>query len=238
MTLPHRSLTPHGGALSLWLRLSWLVASGLALSGCASITLNAVVEGRLVAGGPIPGVEVIRQGVRSPVQDNMGVQPGDEIRTGPQTTAVLSFIDGARVFVQPGTHIRIGSVFVYFGEVLVKVKGYFQVETRYATAGSEGTQYLVRVDPGDQVRVVVAEGRVGLVSRSGAGTRPSLASGKAPGWSARTLPSPFPRRLPPRSKTFGGVSRRLMRSFRNRQNSGRYWVGVRPLVQALASGGC
>ncbi len=165
--LMHRSLTHDGWALSLWLRAGWLVLSCLALGGCASITLNAVVDGRLVAGGPIPGVEVTRQGVRSPAQDNMGMQPGDEIRTGPQTTAVLSFIDGARVFVQPGTHIRIGSIFVYFGEVLVKVKGYFQVETRYATAGSEGTQYLVRVDPGDRVRVVVAQGRVGLVSRSG-----------------------------------------------------------------------
>ena len=78
MTLPgHRSLTQHGGALSLWLRVGWLVVSCFALSGCSSITLNAVVEGRLVAGGPIPGVEVIRQGVRSPVQDNMGLQPGD-----------------------------------------------------------------------------------------------------------------------------------------------------------------
>jgi hypothetical protein len=167
MTLPVlRSLARDKSALSLCLRACLLAVSCLALSGCASITLNVVVEGQLVAGGPIPGIEVIRQGVRSPVQDNMGVQPGDEIRTGPQTTAVLSFIDGARVFVQPATHIRIGSIFVYFGEVLVKVKGYFQVETRYATAGSEGTQYLVRVDPGDQVRVVVAEGRVGLVSRS------------------------------------------------------------------------
>lgn len=196
MTLPHRSVTPHGGALSLWLRLSWLVVSGLALSGCASITLNAVVDGRLVAGGPIPGVEVIRQGVRSPVQDNMGVQPGDEIRTGPQTTAVLSFIDGARVFVQPGTHIRIGSVFVYFGEVLVKVKGYFQVETRYATAGSEGTQYLVRVDPGDQVRVVVAEGRVGLVSRSRGWNKAILGVGQSAWLVGSDAPVAFPPATP------------------------------------------
>jgi hypothetical protein len=68
--------------------------------------------------------------------------------------------------VQPATHLRIGSIFAYFGEVLVKVKGFFQVETRYVTAGSEGTQYLVRVDPGDQLRVTVVEDSVGLVSRS------------------------------------------------------------------------
>jgi hypothetical protein len=197
MTLPgHRSLTQHGGVLSLWLRVGWLVVSCLALSGCSSITLNAVVEGRLVAGGPIPGVEVIRQGVRSPVQDNMGLQPGDEIRTGPQTIAVLSFIDGARVFVQPGTHIRIGSVFVYFGEVLVKVRGYFQVETRYATAGSEGTQYLVRVDPGDQVRVVVAEGRVGLVSRSRGWNKAILGVGQGAWLVGLDAPVGFPPATP------------------------------------------
>lgn len=193
MTLPmHPGITHGGWALSLWLRAGWLVVSCLALSGCASITLNAVVEGRLVAGGPIPGVEVTRQGVRSPAQDNMSMQPGDEIRTGPQTAVVLSFIDGARVFVQPGTHIRIGSIFVYFGEVLVKVKGYFQVETRYATAGSEGTQYLVRVEPGDQVRVVVAQGRVGLVSRSGRWNKVILGVGQGAWLVGSDAPLGFP----------------------------------------------
>ena len=54
----------------------------------------------------------MRQGVRSPAQDNMDLQSGDEIWTGPQTIAVLSFMDGARVFVQPATHLRIGSIFV------------------------------------------------------------------------------------------------------------------------------
>jgi len=109
------------------------------------------------------------------------LQSGDEIWTGPQTIAVLSFMDGARVFVQPATHLRIGSIFVYLGEVLVKVKGYFQVETRYVTAGSEGTQYLVRVDPDDQLRVAVVEDRVGLVSRSQRWNKTIL----GPGQSAR-----------------------------------------------------
>jgi hypothetical protein len=159
-------LTRHHPALLQCFKAGWLLLFCLGLSGCASITLNAVQDGRLVQGGTIAGVELMRQGVRSPAQDNMDLQSGDEIWTGPQTIAVISFMDGARVFVQPATHLRIGSIFAYFGEVLVKVKGFFQVETRYVTAGSEGTQYMVRVDPGDQLRVTVVEDSVGLVSRS------------------------------------------------------------------------
>lgn len=143
----------------------WVVLLCLGLSACASITLNTVQDGRLIATGPVAGVEVTRQGVRQQTQPNMALQPGDEIWTGPQSTVVLSFVDGARVFVLPASHVRVGSILVYIGEVLVKVKGLFEVQTAYATAGSEGTEYQVRVEPGDRVRVVVADDRVGLASR-------------------------------------------------------------------------
>lgn len=179
MMLHAHSGTRHHAALLRCFKAGWLLLFCLGLSGCASITLNAVQDGRLVQGGTIAGVELVRQGVRSPAQDNMDLQPGDEIRTGPQTVAVLSFMDGARVFVQPATHLTIGSIFVYFGEVLVKVKGYFQVKTRYVTAGSEGTQYLVRVDPGDQLRVAVVEDRVALESRSQRWNKTILGTGQA-----------------------------------------------------------
>ena len=184
----HRSLAREW-LLSWWCRAGWSFLFCLGLSGCAGITLNAVQDGRLVADGPIPGVEVIRQGARPQAQPDMALEPGDEVRTGPQTSVVLSFLDGARVFVQPSTHVRIGSICVYLGEVLIKFKGFFQVETKYATAGSEGTQYLVRVDPGDQVRVVVAEDRVGLLSRSQRWSKIIL----GPGQSARIIGADPPR---------------------------------------------
>ena len=151
----------------------------LGLSACASITLNTVQDGRLVVAGPIAGVEVFRQGVRQPPQPGMALQAGDEIWTGPQSRVVLSFVDGARVFVLPGSHVRVGSIFVYLGEVLVKVKGLFEVQTTYATAGSEGTEYQVRVDPGERVRVVVAEDRVVLASRYRYWRSASLATGQS-----------------------------------------------------------
>ncbi|MBE2260315.1 MAG: FecR domain-containing protein [Candidatus Accumulibacter sp.] len=156
-----------------------LLVLAVALGGCAATSLNVVQEGRLVKGGAIGGVDVIHQGVRSQAKDSMPLQPGDEIETNAQSTAVISFADGARVYVQPATHVRLGSIFVFFGEVLVKVKGYFKVQTEYATAGSEGTEYLVRVEPERRVRVVVAEDRVGLTSNIGRWTRTSLGVGQA-----------------------------------------------------------
>ncbi|MBL8396506.1 MAG: FecR domain-containing protein [Candidatus Accumulibacter sp.] len=178
--------------MARWFNIAWRLLFCLSLGGCASITLNAVQDGRLVVGGPLSGVELSRQGVRSPVHDNMGLQPGDELQTDSQTIAVLSFMDGARVFVQPATRIRVGSIFVYFGEVLVKVKGYFQVDTKYTTAGSEGTQYLVRAYRADQVRVVVAEGRVALLSRAQRWRKTVLGPGEG-AWMIGTAPPDFER---------------------------------------------
>ena len=83
--------------------------------------------------------------------------------------------------MRPATQLGFGTIFVCRGESLVKVEGYCRVETRYVAAGSEGTQYLVRVDPGDQLRVAVVEDRVGLVSRSQRWNKTIL----GPGQSAR-----------------------------------------------------
>lgn len=163
------------------LKLGWLLLVCLALAGCAGITLNAVEDGRLVAAGPIGGAEINRGGTRLRPHPHMAVQPGDEIRTGPETTVILSYMDGTRVYVEPDTRIRLGSIFVFFGEVLIKARGLFAVDTRFATAGSEGTQYLVRVERGDQVRVVVAEGRVGVGPRGQRQQRTIIGVGQG-GW--------------------------------------------------------
>ncbi|WP_313952548.1 FecR family protein [Accumulibacter sp.] len=173
------STTSDGPALVHWLRLASALLFCLAVGGCAGITLNVVQNGQLVDSGTIAGVDVIRKGVRSQAKHNMPLEAGDEVQTNAQSTVVLSFADGARVYVQPNTHVRLGSIFVFIGEVLVKVKGYFAVQTEYATAGSEGTEYLVRVDPEQRVRVVVAEDRVGVTSNSGRWTRTSIGAGQA-----------------------------------------------------------
>jgi hypothetical protein len=161
--LAWRHLLEHGRAAPLFLVLFLLC---FAVSGCASITLGVVQGGQLVDSAAIAGVDVVRQGARAQPKHNMSLEPGDEIRTDAQSTVVLTFAEGARVYVQPNTHVRLGSIFVFIGEVLVKARGLFKVKTEYATAASEGTEYLVRVDPDAQVRVVVAEDRVALTSNT------------------------------------------------------------------------
>lgn len=169
-----RSATP-----CRWLFLALLLVLCGALTGCASITLDVVQDGRLIGDDEASGVEIVRQGTRLRSTANMPLQPGDEIRTDGRSSAVVSYVDGARVYVQPGSQVRLGSLFVAIGEVLIKVRGYFQVDTRYATAASEGTAYLVRVAPGDRVRVVVAEDSVGLTARPPHWPKSRLAVGQA-----------------------------------------------------------
>jgi len=157
----------------------FLLVLCFAVSGCASITLGVVQGGQLVDGGTIAGVDIVRKGARAQPKHNMALETGDEIRADALSTVVLTFAEGARVYVQPNTHVRLGSIFVFIGEVLVKARGLFKVKTEYATAASEGTEYLVRVDPEARVRVVVAEDRVALTSNAGQWPRASLGVGQA-----------------------------------------------------------
>ena len=181
-----RNTTPSRQAGFRWLNhgpaFLFLVVFCAFLSGCASITLGVVQDGQLVDSAAIVGVDVMRKGARSQPKSNMALEAGDEIRTNAQSTAVITYAEGARVHVQPNTHVRLGSIFVFIGEVLVKARGMFKVQTEYATAASEGTEYLVRVEqrePDTHVRVVVAEDRVGLSSNTGRWGKTSLGVGQA-----------------------------------------------------------
>lgn len=181
-----RNTTPSRQASFQWLKHGpaclFLLVFCVFLSGCASITLGVVQDGQLVDGAAIVGVDVMRKGARSQPKNNMALEAGDEIRTNAQSTAVITYAEGARVYVQPNTHVRLGSIFVFIGEVLVKARGLFKVQTEYATAASEGTEYLVRVEqaaPEAHVRVVVAEDRVGLSSTAGRWSKTALGVGQA-----------------------------------------------------------
>ena len=61
----HQGLTLGWSMLPQWFKAGGVLVLCFALGGCASITLNAVQDGQLVAAGPISGVEVVRQGVRT-----------------------------------------------------------------------------------------------------------------------------------------------------------------------------
>jgi len=179
MSLREREISAHSdGSRSIHAHLFVLLLACLNLTACASLTLDIVRDDQLVASDEAPGVDLARQGMLLRATPGMALQAGDELRTDARSTAVVSFFSGARAYVQPNSQVRLGSLLVYLGEVLVKARGYFRVDTKYATAASEGTEYLVRVDPGDRLQVIVAEDRVSLSSPSQAWPTKSLGVGQ------------------------------------------------------------
>jgi hypothetical protein len=152
-----------------------LFAAALSLPGCVTqqltvITLSGVVRGESRLSGSVPpeAMQLRRNGGVYEVVPEMPLQPGDELRTGPDTSAVVSYPGGARAYIYPGSQVRIGSIVDDIGKVFVKVKGVFKVRTNFVTAGSEGTQYWVNVGAGNEVKVVVVEDVVSLESATGA----------------------------------------------------------------------
>jgi hypothetical protein len=105
--------------------------------------------------------------------DNLDLHSGDVIETPSGASALLRYPEGHEVLLTPGTRVKLGSIFVFFGEIIVRARGFFRVETAVLTAGVEGTEFLVRAtDSGQAVDVVVAEGAVVC--------KPTAAEGWAP----------------------------------------------------------
>jgi hypothetical protein len=129
-----------------------------------AVLKNIVVGDRLAAQGEWEKVEVLREGRSLRTRVPMELLSGDEVLTAQDALAVVRFPGGAEVFLQPGSRVRVGSLFQSVGELFVKVEGYFRVKTRYVSASSEGTRYFVMVSRDDKAAVAVLEGRVELTS--------------------------------------------------------------------------
>jgi ferric-dicitrate binding protein FerR (iron transport regulator) len=112
------------------------------------------------------GAWIIRQGSRLETVPKQGLAIGDELWTGPHSSAALGFLNGSTVYMQPNSHIRIGSVFAFVGELFIRVKGVFQVEMEFVTAAAEGTEYVIRVLPNNETECIVLQGRVRVASKS------------------------------------------------------------------------
>jgi hypothetical protein len=122
---------------------------------------------REVPGEAIPsGLSITRNGRALVAQVPMELAPGDEVDAGANTTAVIHFPQGHEVYVLPHSRVRIGSIFAYFGELIVRAKGIFSVETEYVTAGVEGTEFWVKLEKDQDAEVGVVEGRVRLASKA------------------------------------------------------------------------
>jgi len=135
--------------------------------GCTSIKLKTVlIQNRSVGSGEAQVVQVYREGELLTTKSNMTLEEQDEIITDSVSTAVLTFPGGTEVIVAPNTHIKISSIFVYFGEVLVKARRFFAVETEFEIVGTEGTEFIVRVEPNVEVETIVLEGTVKIESKT------------------------------------------------------------------------
>ncbi len=109
-------------------------------------------------------IQVTRNGVGLDVAPNMTLATGDTIKTGSGVAAAIRFPNGSQLYVRSHSRIRIGSVFAFVGELFVRVKGAFQVDTEFVTAGAEGTEWVMRVSPNGDTRCIVLEGRTRMAS--------------------------------------------------------------------------
>lgn len=134
----------------------------LALAGCGT-TLSGVIKGDKSVALEDSRTRVTRNQTIVAGSLPIALQTGDEINTGPDSTAVVRFASGSEVYLRPNSEIRIGSLeCMGFCELFVKVKGIFRVQTVFASAGAEGTSFYVKYEPGRALAVVVTEGRVKL----------------------------------------------------------------------------
>jgi hypothetical protein len=149
------------------------------LAGCAPVMLDGVVKrDRLASASEIQSVEIVRQGRPITASDNLALEPGDRIRTDSESTAIIRYASGTVVYVRPNSVVRIGSIFVEIGEIFVRVRGFFEVDTEFVTAAAEGTEYVVRVKPGNDVDVVVLEDKVACLSKTKRWPRLVLTAGE------------------------------------------------------------
>lgn len=183
--VPSQGGTPHPG-LSARLEgavgwrgsvvVQWLclLLIAMLMQGCGFATLDRlVVEGR--EGGAQAGSEihVLRAGKPVRVMPGGMLEKGDIIETGPQTSALIRFMDAGEVILRPSTRIEIlnSSLRLFFGELFAKVRGAFEIQHEYGTAAAEGTEFVVGATSGGgtRLRVTVLEGHVRLSSKLGDG---------------------------------------------------------------------
>ena len=157
---------------------AWIVIAAMllpALVACVTkppedVRLDAlVVDGTRRAGPQETGLAlVVRNGQRLDARSGMTLLAGDRVETGPRADAVIRYPSGSELLMRPSSGGRIGSFTELVGEVFVKVKGFFSVDTTFVKAGARGTAYLVRSHAGGAASVVVVEGVVEVASTTGA----------------------------------------------------------------------
>jgi hypothetical protein len=95
---------------------------------------------------------------------------GDEVETDAANFALIEFTNGDGVYLRPETRVRLGSIFVFFGEIfnrIVSGSG-FRAESDVVEAGVEETEFLMHVDRATHATTVtVSRGVVRCTARVG-----------------------------------------------------------------------
>lgn len=163
-----------------------LLGLGLA-AGCA--TPYAKLDGVLAGVRPVPAdqpspVTVVHEGNRGTPPVNTSVVKGDDLQTGANGVALLTLRAGYEVIVEPGTDLSIEnpSIFVRVGKLILKsirrVTQAIRLNTRFVSAGVEGTRFVFEVSRDDVVRISVLEGIVFVTSRNAAWARVTIPAGQ------------------------------------------------------------
>ncbi len=116
-----------------------------------------------------------------PIAARAGMQLalGDEVETKSQGRAVVRYPQGHEVALRPATRFSAERLLLRFGELLVRARGWFRVDTVFMQAGVEGTEFSVRARESSQTaNVVVIEGAVVCSSKDNAFDRVRVAEGE------------------------------------------------------------
>ncbi len=119
------------------------------------------------------GAAVSRGGRPVAYAHGMPLWLADEVETDAANFALIEFTNGDGVYLRPETRVRLGSIFVFFGEIfnrIVSGSG-FRAESDVVEAGVEETEFLVHVDRATHATTVtVSRGVVRCKSRAGTWT--------------------------------------------------------------------
>jgi len=162
--------------------------AGLWLAG-ACTTPYAKLDGVLAGVRPVPPgqaspVTVVHEGERRTPPVNTSVVKGDTLQTGASGVAVLTLRAGYEVIVEAGSdiHIENPSIFVRVGKLILKsvrrVTEAIRLNTRFVSAGVEGTQFVFEVSSDDVVRISVLQGIVFVSPQTSGWPRVTLTAGQ------------------------------------------------------------
>jgi ferric-dicitrate binding protein FerR (iron transport regulator) len=178
-----------------------LLALAAASSALACATPYAKLDGVLSGVRPAPPrepapVTLVHQGRRLPGEVQQSVVKGDDLLTAADGVALLTLRAGYEVIVEPGTELSIEnpSIFVRVGKLFLKTirrtSEALRLNTKFVSAGVEGTQFIFEVTRDDVVRLSVLEGSVFVSSRSSGWDRVVYHAGQVVTIRAETPPSP------------------------------------------------